>query len=580
MNKKVYKVKYYFFLYVIITLHLNVKANTQTYIDYQSPYHPVVGNLGMVASQNKSSSDIGIDILNKGGNAIDAAVAVGFSLAITLPRAGNLGGGGFMLVYIKEQDEIFFIDYRSQSPLNANLAELFNKKSPKELKLEDFDVVKKGYKASAVPGTVAGLLDAHKKFGKLHLKDVLEPVINQATNGIEVSYDLHKAIESSPQLKEDPESLQIYFDNNKPILVGSIMKRPDLAKTFKSIASNGKSGFYSGEIADAFFNSMNKNDGFFSKEDFINYKTRISKPIVGSYRDNLVFTAGPPSGGGVTLLTALNFLSFFEIDKNESNTFKTYHLLAEALRRGHNNRSHHVGDPNFYEVPINKLLSKDRTIELTKSFKINKATPTSEIKPFRIKNESRDTTHYSIIDKEGNAVSNTYTLGYSFGSGVTIPDTGILMNNQMNNFAYRYGDETIKGRSASPGNKFAPGKRPMSTMAPTMVFNQDKELILITGSPGGSNIPAAILRVINGVVDFDLDIGEATMLSRVHKDWPYIGLDYEKTISLDLIKALEEMGHKTEPNKTMGSTQSIHIINDMRYGYSDLRRPGAGVSIQ
>ena len=573
----------HFALNVLVFLNLLIFSNiifSQSYIDYISPYHPTLTNNGMVVSQNYLSSDIGIEILDKGGNAVDAAVAVGFSLAITLPRAGNLGGGGFMLVYIKEENEIFFIDYRSQSPLNANLDELFNNKLSKELKLEDFDTVKKGYKAPGVPGTVAGLLDAHNKFGKLPLKDILEPVINQATNGIEVTYDLHKAIESSPQLKEDPESLRIYFDTNKPIQVGSIMKRPDLAKTLKFIANEGKSGFYSGEIANAFLNSMKENNGFFSKEDFINYKARISEPIAGSYRDNLVFTAGPPSGGGVTLLTALNFLSFFEIDKNENNTFKTYHLLAEALRRGHNNRSHHVGDPNFYEVPINQLLSKDRIIELTKSFKINKATPTSEIKPHRIKYESRDTTHYSIIDKEGNAVSNTYTLGYSFGSGVTIPGTGILMNNQMNNFAYRYGDETIKGRSASPGNKFAPGKRPMSTMAPTMVFNKEGELILITGSPGGSYIPAAILRVINGVIDFDLDIGEATMLPRVHKDWPYTGLDYEKTISLDLIKALEEMGHRTEPNKTMGSTQSIHIINNMRYGYSDLRRPGAGVSIQ
>ena len=573
----------HFALNVLVFLNLLIFSNiifSQSYIDYISPYHPTLTNNGMVVSQNYLSSDIGIEILDKGGNAVDAAVAVGFSLAITLPRAGNLGGGGFMLVYIKEENEIFFIDYRSQSPLNANLDELFNNKLSKELKLEDFDTVKKGYKAPGVPGTVAGLLDAHNKFGKLPLKDILEPVINQATNGIEVTYDLHKAIESSPQLKEDPESLRIYFDTNKPIPVGSIMKRPDLAKTLKFIANEGKSGFYSGEIANAFLNSMKENNGFFSKEDFINYKARISEPIVGSYRDNLVFTAGPPSGGGVTLLTALNFLSFFEIDKNENNTFKTYHLLAEALRRGHNNRSHHVGDPNFYEVPISQLLSKDRIIELTKSFKINKATPTSEIKPHRIKYESRDTTHYSIIDKEGNAVSNTYTLGYSFGSGVTIPGTGILMNNQMNNFAYRYGDETIKGRSASPGNKFAPGKRPMSTMAPTMVFNKEGELILITGSPGGSYIPAAILRVINGVIDFDLDIGEATMLPRVHKDWPYTGLDYEKTISLDLIKALEEMGHKTELNKTMGSTQSIHIINNMRYGYSDLRRPGAGVSIQ
>ena len=255
-------------------------------------------------------------------------------------------------------------------------------------------------------------------------------------------------------------------------------------------------------------------------------------------------------------------------------------MLAEALRRGHNNRSHHVGDPNFYEVPINQLLSKDRTIELAKSFKINKATPTSEIKPHRIKYESRDTTHYSIIDKEGNAVSNTYTLGYSFGSGVTIPGTGILMNNQMNNFAYRYGDETIKGRSASPGNKFAPGKRPMSTMAPVMVFNKDFELTLITGSPGGSYIPAAILRVVSGVIDFDLDIGQATMLPRIHKDWPYTGLDYEEQLSYDTVKILQSLGHKPETNKTMGSTQSIHIKNGINYGYSDLRRPGAGVSIQ
>lgn len=575
--KKLFISNTLFFINVIFYSNI---VFAQSYIDYDSPYHPTITNKGMVVSQNYLSSEIGIEILDKGGNAVDAAVAVGFSLAITLPRAGNLGGGGFMLVYIKEQNEIFFIDYRSQSPLNSNLAELFNNKLPKELQLADFDIVKKGYKAPAVPGTVAGLLDAHKKFGKLPLKDILEPVINQAINGIEVTYDLHKAIESSPQLKEDSESFRIYFKDNNPIPIGSLMQRPDLAKTLKSISNNGKAGFYSGEIADAFIHSMNENDGFFSNEDFINYKARISEPIVGSYRDNLVFTAGPPSGGGVTLLTALNFLSFFKIEKDESNTFKTYHLLAEALRRGHNNRSHHVGDPSFYKVPINELLSKDRALELTKSFEINKATPTSEIKPYRIKNESKDTTHYSIIDIEGNAVSNTYTLGYSFGSGVTIPGTGILMNNQMNNFAYRYGDKSIKSRAASPGNKFAPGKRPMSTMAPTMVFNQDGELILITGSPGGSNIPAAILRVINGVVDFDLDIGEATMLPRVHKDWPYTGLDYEKTISLDLIKSLEKIGHKTEPNKTMGSTQSIHIINDMRYGYSDLRRPGAGVSIQ
>jgi gamma-glutamyltranspeptidase/glutathione hydrolase len=298
------------------------------------------------------------------------------------------------------------------------------------------------------------------------------------------------------------------------------------------------------------------------------------------YRGNLVLTAGPPSGGGMVLLTSLNILNNFNLKKNNSNSTSTYHLMAEALRRGHNNRSHHIGDPSFYNVPIDNLLSKKRTKEFLKGINAKKATPSSQIKPLKVVNESRDTTHYSIIDKDGNAVSNTYTLGYSFGSGVTIPGTGILLNNQMNNFAYRFGDKSVNGRVGSPANKYEPGKRPMSTMAPTMVFNKDNELMLITGSPGGSYIPAAILRVISGVIDFDLNIGSATMLPRIHKDWPYKGLDYETTISSDIVKKLKVIGHNPEPNKTMGSTQSIHIVDEVRYGYADLRRPNAAVSIQ
>ena len=277
---------------------------------------------------------------------------------------------------------------------------------------------------------------------------------------------------------------------------------------------------------------------------------------------------------------SLNILNNFNLKKNNSNSTSTYHLMAEALRRGHNNRSHHIGDPSFYNVPIDNLLSKKRTKEFLKGINAKKATPSSQIKPLKVVNESRDTTHYSIIDKDGNAVSNTYTLGYSFGSGVTIPGTGILLNNQMNNFAYRFGDKSVNGRVGSPANKYEPGKRPMSTMAPTMVFNKDNELMLITGSPGGSYIPAAILRVISGVIDFDLNIGSATMLPRIHKDWPYKGLDYETTISSDIVKKLKVIGHNPEPNKTMGSTQSIHIVDEVRYGYADLRRPNAAVSIQ
>jgi gamma-glutamyltranspeptidase/glutathione hydrolase len=565
------------FLVFIFITQINAQ---QSYIDYVSPYHPVVSSKGMVVSQNNLSSDIGREILNMGGNAVDAAVAVGFSLATTLPRAGNLGGGGFMLVYIKDTNEVFFIDYRSSSPLNSNIKDIFNKKLPRDYRRTNFDLVKKGYKAPAVPGSVAGLLDAHSEFGRLPLEKILEPVIKQAKEGILVTYDLHKAIESSNQLKEDAESKKIYFINGKPLQVGSLMKRPDLAYTFKEISKNGKSGFYEGVIANKFVDAMKANNGFFTLEDLKTYKPVITSPIVGSYRENLVFTAGPPSGGGVVLLTSLNMLSFFDLSKFGSNSAKTYHLLGESLRRGHNNRSHQVGDPSKYNVPIKTLLSKNRMKELAKGLNMTKATPSSKVKPLRVVNESRDTTHYSIIDSDGNAVSNTYTLGYSFGSGVTIPGTGILMNNQMNNFAYRYGDSSIEGRVASPGNKFEPGKRPMSTMAPSMVFNKEGQLTLITGSPGGSYIPAAILRVISGVVDFNLNIGEATMLPRVHKDWPYTGLDYENTISSDVINILDLMGHKPESNKTMGSTQSIHIVDGLRYGYADLRRPNAAVSIQ
>ena len=567
----------YQLLLALVFFHVQAQ---QSYIDYVSPFHPIESSSGMVVSQNDLSSQLGTEILNKGGNAVDAAVAVGFSLAITLPRAGNLGGGGFMLVYIKEKQEIYYIDYRSSSPLNANIKDLFNTNLPEDYKKTDFDKSRFGHKASAIPGTVAGLLEAHRNFGKLSLKEILEPVIKQASEGIKVSYDLNKAIESTPQLFNDPESRKIYFDNGKPLVKNSLMKRPDLAETLSHISANGHKGFYEGPTAKKIVEAMNANNGFMTLEDFKNYKVNSGSPISILYRDNVIFTAGPPSGGGVVLLTALKVLESYKFKKADSNSARTYHLIAEALRRGHNNRSHEIGDPNFYNVPIDSLLSKERIKTLQSSINFKKATPSSKVKPFSVTSESRDTTHYSIIDSEGNAVSNTYTLGYSFGSGVTIPGTGVLLNNQMNNFAYRYGDDSVEGRAASKGNRFVPGKRPMSTMAPSMVFNSEGSLTLITGSPGGSFIPAAILRVISGVIDFDLNIGEATMLSRIHKDWPYSGLDYETTLSSDIVKRLDTIGHKPEKQKTLGSTQSIHIINGVNYGYADLRRPGASVSTQ
>ena len=550
------------------------------YIDYPHPFHPTTSSSGMVVSQSALSSDIGVKILDMGGNAVDAAVAVGFSLATTLPRAGNIGGGGFMLIYLKDKDEVFYIDYRSKSPKNSSIEKLLGTKKIPDRNSKRWERVDYTYLASGVPGTVYGLLEAHKNFGKLDLKEIMKPVIEQAENGIIVSSDLNYVIEVTPQLKSDQESLSIYFKNGEALKEFSTMKRPDLANTFREISKYGIKGFYEGAIAEKIVEAMSANDGLITYEDLKDYKSFFRMPIAINYKGHKVFTAAPPSGGGITLLTALNILNNINIKKYKSDSTKTYHFLAESLRRGHNNRSHFVGDPDYFDVPISELLSAKRTKELITSIDSNKASSIDQVIPYTPRKESKDTTHFSIIDKDGNAVSNTYTLGLSFGSGVTIPGTGILMNSQMNNFAYRYGDKTDIGRGASPGNKFEPGKKPMSTMAPTIIFDKDDKLFLVTGSPGGSDIPAAILRVITGVIDFNLDIGEATMLPRIHKDWPYEGLEHERAVSRDIVRRLKGMGHMTEYETTIGSTQSIHIVDGVINGFADLRRPNAGVSVQ
>ena len=565
---------------ILITVFFVSYLNSTDYIDYPHPFHPTKSLNGMVVSQNALSSDIGIKILDMGGNAVDAAVAVGFSLATTLPRAGNLGGGGFMLIYLKERDEIFYIDYRSKSPRNSSIEKLLGTKQIPDRNSKLWERVDYTYLASAVPGTVYGLLEAHKNFGRLELQEIMKPVIEQAENGVTVTSDLNYVIEVTPQLRADKESYSIFFDNDEPLKEFSVIKRPDLANTFKEISKNGVKGFYEGVIADKIVSAMEKNNGLITHEDLKNYKSFFRMPIAINYKGHKVYTAAPPSGGGITLLTALGILNNIDIKKYKNDSTKTYHFLAEALRRGHNNRSHYVGDPEYFDVPITELLSIERIKELISSIDSNKSSTVEDVIAYKPRKESKDTTHYSIIDKDGNAVSNTYTLGLSFGSGVTIPDTGILMNSQMNNFAYRYGNKGDISRGASPGNRFEPGKKPMSTMAPTIVFDKNNDLFLITGSPGGSDIPAAILRVITGVIDFELDIGEATMLPRIHKDLPYEGLEHERAVSRDIVRRLKSMGHKTEYEMTIGSTQSIHVVDGINYGFADLRRPNAGVAVQ
>ena len=551
---------------------VNLSAQV-SYIDYLSPFHPTIGQSGMVVSQNQASSDIGIQILDMGGNAVDAAVAVGFSLAITLPRAGNLGGGGFMLVYLKDEDKTIAVDFRSASPKNITQDDFLFLKN-------NYDQRRYGYKASGVPGTVAGLIQTHERYGKLPLRRILKPVINQARKGLDVSYDLNQAIGSANQIALDVESTNIYLQDNDPILEHSKMIRKDLAWTINEIAKNGDEAFYEGSIAKKIIQAMNEHGGYISAKDLREYQPRFSEPIKTTYRGLTVFAHPPPAGGAAVLLESLNILENFSVTDMGAQSAQFLHLLAEALQRGHMDRSRFMGDPEFYDVPIQKIISKKRASTLAKKINLASVTPPGDLNPDSLFYEGENTTHYSIVDKDGNAVSNTYTLGYSFGSGVTIPGTGILMDNQMNNFAYRYGEEGIIDRSASEGNKFEPGKRPMSTMTPVIVFDENNALKLISGSPGGALIPAAVLRVITGIIDFDLNLGEATMLPRIHKDWPYESLRIEKGISSDTKKVLESFGHELEESKTMGSTQSILISSQGIEGYADLRRPNAGVAIQ
>ena len=559
-------------LFNLLFISLNAWGQVR-YIDYPSPFHPTIGSSGMVVSQNQASSDIGIEVLNMGGNAIDAAVAVGFSLATTLPRAGNLGGGGFMLVYLSDEKKTIAVDFRNSAPKKLTKKDFLFLKN-------NYDQRRYGYKASGIPGTVAGLLQTHDRYGKLPLKRILQPVIKQALDGIQVSYDLNQAIGSADQINLDQESKNIYYQNSNPLKEHALMRRPDLAWTFREIARNGEEAFYSGSIAKKIVEAMKQNDGYISLKDLKEYKPRFAEPIQTTYRNYKVLAHPPPAGGAAVLLEGLNILENFNTSELGPNSADFLHLFAEALQRGHMDRSRYMGDPKFYDVPIKKIISKERASSLAKKINTQEATPPDTLNPDSLFQEGENTTHYSIIDKNGNVVSNTYTLGYSFGSGVTIPGTGILLNNQMNNFAYQYGNPEVIDRSASIGNRFEPGKRPMSTMTPIILFDENNELKLVTGSPGGALIPAAVLRVITGVIDFNLNLGEATMLPRLHKDWPYKNLRLEKGFSKDTLQILESYGHELEESKTMGSTQSILISSKGREGFADLRRPNAGVAIQ
>ena len=543
-----------------------IQARTQTTLDYQSRIHPEIASDFMVVTQNKHATEVGYDILRKGGNAVDAAVAVGFALAVTLPRAGNLGGGGFVLIYDKESDEISAIDYRSAAPSSAT-SDLF---------LEKDKVIRFGHLVNAVPGSVAGLLKAHKDHGSLPLDDLLKPAISLAKDGFEVTHDLNYVLEwgKESMLANQASKDKFYDLNDAPVQVRSILKQPNLAKTLFKISKKGSEIFYKGEIAKWISEESLSRGGLITMEDMAAYKAKLREPIETSYRGYRVVTMPPAASGGLVLLQTLNILENFDLKELGHNSAKTVHLLSESMQRAYADRAAYHGDPDYYEVPIEQMLNRQYSRDLADQISETR-TPNGQIFAGDLSkyDESPDTTHFSIIDSKGNAVSNTYTLGSSFGSGVTIEKGGFLMNNQMRNFSHFYGREDVKF-GTSEANKLEPGKRMISTQTPTLVFKPDGQLLMILGSPGGGRIPNIITQVISNVIDHDMSFSEAVMAPRINQRLEG-KLQLETGFSPDTIQLLKQRGHEPEISTTMGSVQAIFLGNETIYGVADTRRPGA-----
>ena len=542
------------------------QTRTQTTLDYQNRIHPEISSDFMVVSQNTHATKAGYEILKKGGNAVDASVAVGFALAVTLPRAGNLGGGGFVLIYDKEKDDVTSIDYRSAAPKSAT-SDLF---------VQDDSVVRFGHLVNAVPGSVAGLLKAHQDHGTMPLADLLMPAIRLARDGFEVTHDLNYVLEwgKESMLSNEASNNKFYSANKDPIEIKSTFKQPNLAKSLFMISKKGADVFYRGEIAKWISEESLANGGLITLEDMASYEAKYREPIVTSYRGYKIISMAPAASGGLVLLQTLNILENFDLKDSGHNSAKTIHILSEAMQRAYADRAEYHGDPDFYDVPIKQILSKQYSKDLSDQIS-GMRTPDGQIYEGDLKkyDESPDTTHFSIIDSKGNAVSNTYTLGSSFGSGVTIKKGGFLMNNQMRNFSHFYGRDDMQ-YGTSEANKLEPGKRMISTQTPTLVFEPNGDLFMILGSPGGGRIPNIITQVISNVIDHEMSFTEAMIAPRINQRLEG-NLQLETGFSPDTISLLIERGHKVESSNTMGSVQAIFLDQGNIFGVADTRRPGA-----
>ena len=536
-------------------------------------FHPVTARHGMVSTQEALATEAGLQVLKEGGNAIDAAVTIGFTLAVTLPRAGNLGGGGFMLVHLGDTGETIALDYRETAPQGATRDMFLDENGEVDEQKARFSHLSVG-----VPGTVAGLTMALEKYGTISLARALQPAIELAEKGFPVKGDFYNSLVQFQQFSSvSPAMRELFFgEDGNPLSPGEILIQEDLANSLRLIAQEGEKAFYQGEIATAIAQEMRAGGGLITETDLASYRPVIRRPVKGNYRGYEIYSMPPPSSGGVHLLQILNLLEPFPIKDLGHNTAQTIHLMAEAMKLAYADRSKFLGDPDFVTVPIGGLISKSYADSLRAYINPEIATPSAEIAPGNPQQfpESHETTHYSVIDQYGNAVANTYTLNFSYGSGIVVPGTGIFLNNEMDDFGAKPGVPNAYGLISGELNTIEPGKRMLSSMTPTIVM-QDGKPVLATGSPGGSRIITATLQVIMNVIDHGMNIAEATNAVRIHHQWLPDELRIEKGLSGDTIRLLEAKGHNVVENRVMGSTQSVMSQDGKFYGASDPRRVGA-----
>lgn len=559
-------------LALLLSLPLRAEAPAPAIISQNARFLPVVAAHGMVVAQEATAARIGVDVLRRGGNAVDAAVAVGFALAVTLPRAGNLGGGGFMLVHLAKTRQTIAIDYREAAPADTP-PDVFLDASGAAAPEKSRDT---GL-AVGVPGTVAGLTLAWRRYGsgRLPLAELAAPAVRLAREGIGVEDDLADSLAQTQRLARWPSSARIFLrPDGAPLTRGDRLKQPDLADTLEAIGRDGESAFYEGDVAARIVASVRAAGGRMSLDDLKSYRAIEREPLRGSYRGHDIVAMPPPSSGGVHVIQLLNILEGFPLADLGANSAAAFHIFAEAMKLAYADRAQFLGDPDQVSVPVRGLISKAYAARLRQDISPDRARPAAEIgAPDPAPYESDQTTHFSIVDADGDAVANTTTLNFSFGLGLVAEGTGVLLNNELDDFAARPGAPNAFGLLGGAANAPAPRKRPLSSMAPTMMF-RDGELELVTGSPGGSRIITIVTQIIADIVDFNMNIAEATAAARMHHQGAPDLLEVERGASPDTIRLLEALGHKVAQRGAWGSAQSILRSGGLLLGAADMRQRG------